>query len=142
MPHAQRTVHIDRPIEAVFAFFADAENDPQWRQHVKEIQRVGPIGPGMTYRQKIAGPGGRAIPSDFEMTSYQPDSHLAFRVTAGPVRPTGDYQLRAVEGGTEVTMSLDAQLSGLKGLLMSRPVQKAMDSEVASLDKAKAVLER
>jgi uncharacterized membrane protein len=141
MPHARRTVRIDRPIAAVFAFFADSENDPQWREHVKEIHRVGPIGPGMMYRQKLAGPGGRAIPSDFEVTAYEPDSHLAFRVTVGPVRPVGDYRFRAVDGGTEVTMSLDAPLSGLKGILMSRPVQKAMDSEVAALDKAKAVLE-
>jgi uncharacterized membrane protein len=141
MPHAQRTVHIDRPANVVFAFFADSENDLQWREHVKEIQRVGPVGPGMTYRQQIAGPGGRAIPSDFEVTTYEPDSHLAFRVTAGPVRPVGDYRFRTVEGGTDVTMSLDTPLSGLKALLMSRPVQKAMDSEVAALDKAKAVLE-
>jgi hypothetical protein len=95
----------------------------------------------MMYRQKLARPGGRAIPSDFEVTAYEPDSHLAFRVTVGPVRPVGDYRFRAVDGGTEVTMSLDAPLSGLKGILMSRPVQKAMDSEVAALDKAKAVLE-
>jgi uncharacterized membrane protein len=141
MSHAQRTVQIDRPITAVFAFFADSENDPQWREHVKEIHRVGPIGPGMTYRQQIVGPGGRGVPSDFEVTAYEPDAHLAFRVTAGPVRPVGDYRFRAVDGGTEVTMSLDAPLSGLKGMFMSRPVQKAMDSEVASLDKAKAVLE-
>jgi uncharacterized membrane protein len=141
MPHAQRTVHIARPADAVFAFFADSENDPQWREHVKEITRNGSVGPGMTYQQRIAGPGGRAIPSDFEVTSYEPDTHLAFRVTTGPVRPVGDYRFRAVNGGTEVTMTLDAQLSGLKGLLMSRPVQKSMDSEVAALDKAKAVLE-
>jgi len=42
---------------------------------------------------------------------------------------------------TEVTLSLSAQLSGVKKLLMSRSVQKAMESEVAGLDRAKQVLE-
>jgi uncharacterized membrane protein len=39
MPHSQRTVLIDRAASAVFAFFADSEKDPQWCEHVKEIQR-------------------------------------------------------------------------------------------------------
>ena len=81
------------------------------------------------------------MPSDFEVTAYEPDTHLAFRVTAGPVRPVGDYTFRPVAYGTEVTLSLSAELSGVKKLLMSRPVQKAMDSEVAGLDRAKRILE-
>ena len=141
MPQAERSVQINRPPAAVFAFFADSENDPQWRPHVREITRNGPIGPGMSYRQRVAGPGGRAVPSDFEITAYEPDTHLAFRVTAGPVRPVGDYTFRPVAEGTEVTLKLSAELSGVKKLLMSRPVQKAMESEVAGLDRAKQVLE-
>src|SRR6185436_17061170 len=82
MPEAEHTVRIHRPPAAVFAYFADGENDPQWRPAVKEIARNGPIGPGMTYRQRVAGPGGRPIPSDFRVTAYEPDSHLAFEVTA------------------------------------------------------------
>jgi hypothetical protein len=46
-----------------------------------------------------------------------------------------------VDDGTEATLTLAAELSGLKKLLRSKPVQKSMDSEVASLDQAKAVLE-
>lgn len=141
MPQAEHSVQINRPPAAVFAFFADSENDPKWRPLVQEITRNGPIGPGMTYRQRITGPGGRGVPSDFEVTVYEPDSHLAFRVTAGPVRPVGVYTFRPVAGGTEVTLSISAELTGAKKLLMSRPVQKAMESEVAGLDRAKQVLE-
>lgn len=56
------------------------------------------------------------------------------------VHPPSGVMVVALLGRTDVTMTLDAQLSGLKGLLMGRPVQKSMDSEVAGLDKAKAVL--
>jgi uncharacterized protein YndB with AHSA1/START domain len=141
LPHAERSVQINRPPALVFAFFADSENDPQWRPHVREITRNGPVGPGMTYRQRVAGPGGRAVRSDFEVTAYEPDSHLAFRVTAGPVRPLGDFRFRPVADGTEVTLALSAELSGVRKLLLSRPVQKAMESEAAGLDRAKRILE-
>jgi hypothetical protein len=40
-----------------------------------------------------------------------------------------------------VTLSLSAELRGLRKVLMSRSVQAAMDSEVAALDTAKAILE-
>ncbi|NUS00890.1 MAG: hypothetical protein HOV67_37200, partial [Kribbellaceae bacterium] len=141
MPEAERTIRINRPASDVFAFFADGENDPQWRPAVKEISRNGPIGPDATYRQRVAGPGGRAIPSDYRVTAYEPDSHLAFEVTAGPVRPVGDYRFATVDDGTEVTFKLSAELTGLKKLLMSKPVQHSMNSEVAALDRAKQILE-
>lgn len=141
MPEAVNTVRINRPAADVFAYFADGENDPQWRPAVKEISRSGPIGPGTTYRQRIAGPGGRAIPSDYRVTAYEPDTHLAFEVTAGPVRPVGDYRFAAVDDGTEVTFRLSAQLGGLKKLLMTKPVQLSMNSEVAALARAKEILE-
>ncbi|HWD82860.1 MAG TPA: SRPBCC family protein [Kribbella sp.] len=141
MPEAERTIRINRPAADVFAFFADGENDPKWRPAVKEISRSGPVGEGATYRQRIAGPGGWAIPSDYRVTAYEPDTHLAFEVTAGPVRPVGDYRFAPVGDATEVTFKLSAELTGLKKLLMSKPVQLSMNSEVASLDRAKEILE-
>jgi hypothetical protein len=36
---------------------------------------------------------------------------------------------------------VSAELRGIKKLLLARPVQRAMESEVAGLDKAKAALE-
>ena len=75
------------------------------------------------------------------MTAYEPDSHLAFEVTAGPVRPVGDYRFEPVADGTDVTLKLSASLSGLKKLLMTKPVQQSMNSEVAALERAEAILE-
>ena len=141
MPQAKRTIVIARPQAEVFAFFADAENDPQWRPGVKQIKRDGPLAVGARYTQRIAGPGGRQIPADVEVTAYEPEVKVAFRGVAGPVRPDGSYTFSAVDGGTSVTFSLNADLTGIKKLFMSKPVQKSMDAEMASLDKAKAVLE-
>ena len=141
MPQARRTVVIARPQPEVFAFFADAENDPQWRPAVRLIRRDGPLAVGARYTQRIAGPAGRDVPADVEVTAYEPDERVAFHGVAGPVRPDGSYTFSAVDEGTSVTFSLNADLAGIKKLLMSKQVQKSMDAEMAGLDKAKALLE-
>ena len=51
------------------------------------------------------------------------------------------FRSSPVEGGTAVTFTLDAELTGVKNFLMAKPVQKSMDAEMANLDKAKALLE-
>jgi uncharacterized membrane protein len=141
MPRATRSIVINKPITEVFAFFADAENDPQWRSGVREIKRQGELGVGTRYHQRVNGPAGRAIAADIEVTAYEPYRHVAFQGTAGPVRPHGDYTFRETGSSTEVTFSLDAQLSGFKRLFMGNAVQKTMDGEVAALGRAKSVLE-
>jgi uncharacterized membrane protein len=141
MAHAERTVIIARPQSQVFAFFADAENDVRWRSGIAMIHREGPLAVGVRYAQRIKGPGGREIPADIEVTAFDPDEQVGFRGVAGPVRPQGRYSFRSADGGTAVTFTLDAELSGIKKLLMAKAVQKTMESEVASLDRAKAILE-
>jgi uncharacterized membrane protein len=141
MEWAQRTVTINRPIEDVFAFFADGENDPLWRPTVKEIKRDGPLQVGTRYRLRIAGPGGGIIPADFEITQYRPTERVDFKVIAGPVRPTGSYRFTDKGTATDVTFELQAELTGMKKMLMGTAVQKSMDDEMANLDRAKQYLE-
>ena len=141
MPHATRTVIIDRPLKEVFAFLADAENDPTWRTGVITIHRDGPLAVGSRYSQQTAGPLGRPIPADLEITDYVPDSTVAFRVIAGPVRPVGSYVFTGGDLTTTVTFTLDVNLTGIKKLFMTRMVQQTMDAEMAALDRAKALLE-
>jgi uncharacterized membrane protein len=142
MPSAERTVVIARPVAEVFAFFTDLTNDPRWRPHVKEITVDGPLTVGTRVHHVVAGPAGRGIPADFEVTALEPNARFSFRVVEGPARPTGDFRFAATpDGGTEVTLKLSAEFSGLKKLLMSRPVQKSMDGETAALENAKKLLE-
>lgn len=142
MPSAARTLVIARPVSVVFAFFTDHDSDLKWRTHVKEMKAEGPPGVGAKIHQVIAGPGGRGISADIEITAYDPDQRYAFSVIGGPVRPTGDFRFAPTsEGGTEITFSLAADLRGIKKLLLGRSVQKSMDGELANLDKAKALLE-
>jgi uncharacterized protein YndB with AHSA1/START domain len=141
MPSASRTIIIDRPIDRVFAFFTTPSNDPKWRPHVKEIKAEEPPAVGSRIHQVIPGPGGRGIPADIQVTAYEPPTRYAFEVIAGPVRPQGEFRLTPAGATTEVTLSLSADLGGIKKLVLSRPVQRSMNGEVAGLDTAKRLLE-
>ena len=140
MGEESNTITIARPVSDVFAFLADAENDPQWRGGVIQMTRTSGQGVGTTYRQIVAGPGGRRIDADVEITEFVPDQRIAFRTTKGPVRPTGSYHLQASNGGTVVTFRLAATLGGVKKLIAPM-VAKTMRSEVAALTELKRVLE-
>lgn len=141
MPNASNSITIQRSPEEVFAFVADGLNGPKWRPGILDIAHASGEGVGTVYRQGVKGPGGRRIEADYEITAYEPPRRLAFKAIAGPVRPSGEYRLTASDGGTSITFSLDAELSGWKKLVMGGAVQKTMDAEVASLARLKAVLE-
>ncbi|MGH2406539.1 MAG: SRPBCC family protein [Candidatus Limnocylindrales bacterium] len=140
MPSAERSVTIQRPVSTVFAFVDDGLTAPQWRSGVLDIAHVSGKGVGAVYRQGVKGPGGRRVAADYEVTAHEPDSRIGFKAIAGPVRPTGEYRFQQAEGGTRMTFSLKAELSGLQKLL-GGAVQKTMDAEMGALDKLKALLE-
>jgi uncharacterized protein YndB with AHSA1/START domain len=141
MPSARREVVINRPPAEVFDFFTDPANETRWRIHVKEASASGPVGVGSRIHQVVKGPGGRGIPADIEVTAHERPDRYAFKVVAGPVRPTGQFLFAGEGSTTTVSFALEAQLSGLKKLLMSGAVQKSMDSEMQALDRAKSLLE-
>lgn len=142
MPHATNTVTVDRPIGEVFGYLADGTNNPRWRAGVLEIERTaGDNGLGTTYRQVLAGPGGRRIAGDYRVTAYAPPTGLAFAVTAGPARPTGRFELaETAPGRTTVTFTLDLRPGGMMRL-MSGLIAKQMRAEVAQLTRLKTDLE-
>ena len=141
MPSASRTIAISTTPEKAFAFFADPANDQKWRSGVKEISALGPAAVGSKVHQVVAGPGGRSIAADIEITGYEPPTRYAFKAIAGPARPVGEFRISPTASGCEVTFNLSAELGFLKGLLMGGPVQGTMNGEMAALDKAKQVLE-
>jgi uncharacterized membrane protein len=141
VPSAQGSVSINRPVSDVFGFVADGENAMQWRPGVLDVARVSGEGLGAVYRQGVRGPGGRRIAADYEVTAFEPNQRIAFRAIAGPVRPTGEYRFTSEGDHTTVTFSLEATLTGWKALLMTRPVQATMLSEVRTLETLKRILE-
>jgi uncharacterized membrane protein len=140
MPSATGEVTIGRPVAEVFAFVADGLNARKWRPGVLDISLVSGKDLGAVYKQGVKGPGGRRIAADYRITAYEPDGRVSFEAIAGPVRPTGQFTFEDLNGSTRVRFALEAELGGLKRLLMGGMVQKTMDAEVGALERLKDVL--
>jgi uncharacterized membrane protein len=141
MPAARHEVTIHRPAVEVFAFIADGLNGPRWRSGIVDIALTSGNGEGAIYKQGVKGPGGRRIDADYRVTAYEPSRRLAFETIAGPVRPTGEYLFEPTADGTHLSFSLQAELSGIKKLLMAGAVQRTMDDEVAATERLREILE-
>lgn len=138
---AERTVVVARPAEAVFEVLAEVPQNTFWREGVRELTRMtNSAGVGAVYRQVKAGPGGRDLDCDYLITEYDPPHRLGFAVVAGPVRPTGSFELVERDGHTQVTFCVEVYGQGLRRL--TAPFwSRALRREVAQLDRLKAVLE-
>lgn len=142
MVEVRNEVLVDRPIEEVFAYLSDGENNARWRGGILEVERTSDSGgQGATYRQIIQGPGGRRVRHDYRVVAYEPPVRLRFAHTAGLARPAGQFELTAVGPvRTAVSFELSWLPTGLKHVF-NNMVERWMVGEVARLDELKRVLE-
>ena len=116
----EATVLIDRPIEEVFGFLADGENDPKFSPRVLEITKKtdGPPGVGTIYASKVKDAGlktDRAL----ELTEFEPPTRIrwAERSKNLVTSPEGGYDLAPEGSRTQLTMHNVLEGHGLGKLL-------------------------
>lgn len=90
------TTEIDRPVEEVFAFLADGENDPRFSPRVQEIARVteGPVGVGTVFRSTVKDAGVRTR-REFRITEFEPPTRIRWTETS-------ENLVTAEEGGYDL----------------------------------------
>jgi uncharacterized protein YndB with AHSA1/START domain len=98
----EATTVIDRPIEEVFAFLADGENDPKFSPRVQQITKAtdGPTAVGTVYRSTVKD-AGMTTKREFKITEFVPDQKIRWAeqsknlVTAAE----GGYDFEAAAAG-------------------------------------------
>jgi uncharacterized protein YndB with AHSA1/START domain len=139
----ESAVSISRPVEAVFAFVADANNDKRWRSMVVETRWLSgtPGQVGARYRQVLSQPGS-TYEADSEVTAAEPNRRLAFQTFArDQVKLNGTWSFAPEGVHTRLRLTLEVELLGMKRL--AQPVirvamQRGFDE---ALGKLKAHLE-
>jgi uncharacterized protein YndB with AHSA1/START domain len=138
----ENTVTIRRAVEDVFAFLADFENIPTWNHAIVETKKtsLGPVGVGTTYRQL------RSVPSrseeGFQVTAFEPISHLEVHGDIGPFTATISYLLAPTDHGTRLTNVVDLESApGPLRLLAPLAASRVKTAVAANLDTLKHLLE-
>jgi uncharacterized protein YndB with AHSA1/START domain len=101
------TTEIDKPIEEVFAFLADGQNDKKFSARVQEIRKTtaGPPGVGTIYASTVKD-AGMTTKREFEITEFVAPTKIrwAERSKNSVTAPEGGYDLEPTGSGTKVTL--------------------------------------
>lgn len=141
----EATVVIDRPIEAVFAFVANGENDPRFSPRVQEIEKTtdGPPGLGTVYKSTVKD-AGMTTKREFELTEFVPPSKIRWAERSKNVVTAreGGYDLApAGESATKLTIYNELEGHGLGKLIAPLALRAARKDADAFADRIKAAVE-
>jgi hypothetical protein len=102
----ETTLVIDRPIEEVFAFLADGENDPKFSPRVLEIAKTtdGPPRVGTIYASTVKDAGVKTK-REIKLTEFEPPTRIRWSEVSKNLvtAPEGGYDLAPEGTGTRVS---------------------------------------
>ena len=124
----EATVVVDRPIEEVFGFLADGENDPKFSPRVLEINKTtdGPPGMGTVYASTVKDAGMKTS-REFKITEFEPPTRIRWaEVSKNLVTASeGGYDLAREGEGTRVTIHNVLEGHGAGKLLVGLALRSA-----------------
>ena len=97
----QKSLHIDAPIDQVYAFWSNYENFPLFMSHVREVED---LGAGRS-RWSVSGPGGLPIEWTAVLTQQAPEEVIAWRSEAGSMLENAGI-IRFATAGTGTRVNL------------------------------------
>jgi uncharacterized membrane protein len=143
LPHrVTAEIEIEAPIDQVFLYVTDPQNQVHWVQAVSEIRDVsGPPQVGQRYTADAHFLGKRFEQTE-EITDYQPNTVYAWQTVKGPVHDVQHYQFEEKTGGTKITVELGVRdLHFLGKLAEPLIVRSARRHQQHSLETLKDLLE-
>jgi uncharacterized membrane protein len=97
----QKTLHINAPLEQVYAFWSNYENFPLFMSHVREVEDQGS---GRSH-WRVSGPGGVPIEWNAVLTQQEPNEVIAWRSEAGSMlENAGIIRFTRTDTGTRVDL--------------------------------------
>ena len=132
-----KSVVINRPVDAVFAFVTDFNKVPLWMP-VSNLRQTseGPIGVGSTFAQSVEIFGQR-FDGVIQITSYEPTRAFAFKVVQGPFPLANSMTFVPLDANrTNLTMVGEAEpgkVLKMAGPLLGPMVKKQLETQVSTL---------
>lgn len=131
------SIIIQRPIEEVFAAATEFDRLPAWRSGLIDatITSPGPIQTGTTYRFDLKAMG-KSIETTGQIEAYEPPTFYGWKATSGPFPMSGSIRCEAINGGTRITDTLEADPGGFFKLaepLLMRQQRSQMEKDLKQL---------
>jgi carbon monoxide dehydrogenase subunit G len=138
------TTVVNKPIEAVFDFLVEGENDKKFSPRIIEISKTtdGPPGVGTVFVSKTKDMGIKGK-HEFKLTEVERPSKIRWTETSkGPVVTTvGGYDLERSGEGTSLTFFNELEGHGLGALIGKLAIRSARKGADAFADSIKQAIE-
>ncbi len=112
------TITIHRPLEDVFRFVVQGENNSKWNSAVKEVKQVseGTVGVGTRYWMLRELPSGK-VENTYEIIEFEPNKKLSIKIVSGPTPFLYRYTFEPSEQGTRLSLDAEVDKEGLVEVL-------------------------
>jgi uncharacterized protein YndB with AHSA1/START domain len=130
------TIHLNTPVERVFAFLMDTSKLPTWQSNLIKTEPLteGPLRMGSRFRE-VRRLGKRDSEIEGEITALEPNKRLETKTVTKP-QAMVTYLLHPENGGTELKYKFVLVTSGLMRLLeplIASSVRKDTESDFKTL---------
>jgi carbon monoxide dehydrogenase subunit G len=140
----ETSVKIDKPVEQVFAFITNLENQKKLSTYITGIEVTGPVQLGTQYKIETTSMGFKNVTTN-EVVSFEPNRKFGVKTFAAPPASdvTNTYLLEEDGGGTKLTLQMDAVLTpagmpNVPGMedVMKTQMKAGLDSTMQAMKKA------
>jgi carbon monoxide dehydrogenase subunit G len=144
MAVVETSIKINKPVEQVFAFITDLENQKKLSTYITGIEVSEPLKVGTRYKIETTSMGFKNVITN-EVISFEPNRKFGVKTFAAPPASdvTNTYLLEEEGGGTKLTLQMDAVLTpagmpNVPGMedVMKNQMKAGLDSTMAAMKKA------
>lgn len=130
------TIHLNKPIEQVFAFLMDTSKLVTWQSNLIKSEPLtnGPLRTGSRFRE-VRRLGNKETEIEAEITALEPNKRLETRTVTRP-QATISYSFDPEQSGTRLNYKFSLQTSGLMRLLepiIARSIRKDSQADFETL---------
>ncbi len=136
MATIETSISINKPVETVFAYLTDVQNQKALNPSITAIETSGPMAVGMHYKTKMTVMG-RPFESENEIVALEPNKVFGVKTLAKyPASPvTNTYTLEPDGAGTKLHLSMDTVvMPGTEGMVVPQ-LRSALDTALAGMKK-------
>jgi hypothetical protein len=128
---------INKPVQQVFDFVSEPENDFQWQYGTLKTARLSEGGnKSRTFFRSLGHLLGRRNLSTFEVTEYLPNNKYSIKSLSGPLQSQTSYTFEIANGGTKINVSIQANVVNFYHLeegLVEKSLKKQLKENLALL---------
>jgi carbon monoxide dehydrogenase subunit G len=141
MTVVETSISISKPVEEVFAFLSDPNNQTKLNNTLSEVVLSGPVEVGTKFKMK-GSVMGRDFESDNEIVALEQNKTIGIKTFAAPPASdvTNTYTLESEGDGTKLTLAMDSVImtGGVPGMddMVKNQLKSGLETSMAAIKQA------